>query len=60
MTPDTTPRIAVRPAHRALVLGLLLGLSGIVAASVGMAQAPDRARHEAAKAAAPAPAEATP
>jgi uncharacterized protein len=37
---------------RILVLGLLLGLSGLVAAGVGTtrAQAPDRARHEAAKA----------
>ena len=50
MTPDTTPRITFRLAPRALVPGLLLGLFGlIVAASVGTAQAPDRARHEAAK-----------
>jgi len=43
MTPHVTPRI--------LVLGLLVGLSGLVAAGVGTtrAQAPDRARHEAAK-----------
>jgi hypothetical protein len=40
-----------RGAPRALLLGLLVGLSGVVALSVSAtrAQAPDRARHEAAK-----------
>jgi hypothetical protein len=43
MTPHTTPRT--------LVLGLLLGLSGMLAVGLGTtrAQTPDRARHEAAK-----------
>src|SRR5262245_12360816 len=47
MTPHMTPHR--RP--RVLFLGLLLGLTGIVAAGVGttLAQAPDPARHQAAK-----------
>jgi uncharacterized protein len=46
MTPQMTPRIP----SRARLFGLLLGLSGVVvAASVGTAQAPDPARHDAAK-----------